>query len=73
MHFGVVSVISKMRKEVFFRYLVLELYGRVLTERIFRINVIFLHLGVARKYVPEIITVNNIILLVTTSWPIVRV
>jgi len=67
MHFGVVSVISKMRKEVFFRYLVLEVYGRALTERIFRINTMFLHLGLARKYVPEIMVVNNIVLLITTS------
>jgi len=73
MHFGVVTVISKMRKEVFFRYLVLESYGRALTERIFRINVMFLHLGFIRKYIPEMAIVNNIVVLLTTSLPILRV
>jgi len=74
MHFGATTVISRIRSEVLFRHLILEVYARSLFDRISRVSFLMLTLGIMRKYVPQLTIMPDYdyIDFFISIWPLVR-
>jgi len=61
MHFGATTVIYRIRREVFFRHLILELYARSIFDRVSRVNFMLMTFGFVRKYMPSLTLVPDYI------------
>jgi len=73
MHFGATTVIYKIRCEVFFRHLILEMYARSLFDRVTRVNLMILTFGFLRQTFPKIDLVPHYLSMLMNIWPVVRI